>query len=255
MSCKTIPAAVIAGLWLWIPGALGADLRISIGVRETGTAALIGGDGGTTGPIEWVRLDGLILPLDGQFHTFAINFGTDPVTGFTGDGILNGTRGTLENVRIRNINGVSDPLRLFIDNIRNTTAGAVPQTVSDFEGFNPGLEVTFQDPRFSSSTSANLAVTPNVASTSTAAASQGTTSDNLQFRFIDADPSRWLRLTTFDATNLPNPAINFAAGSSLSFDMMGVVVPEPAAPALLAGIALLLTTLTRKKSTTQRTMH
>jgi hypothetical protein len=241
----TVSAALVCAAMLLICApARGVNLAISIGVRETGTTAPIGGDGGTANSIEWINRDGLTLPLDGTFHTFTFNFGTDPVNFFAGTqppggapNQLDGTRGTLEHVRIRNIDGLTVPLQLYIDNIRNTTALAGPQNVSNFEGFPLGAEVTFQEPTFSGSTSTNIATTPNVAAVTTTAASQGTQSDGIQFRFIDSDNTRWLRLTTSAATNLPNPAIDFAQGSTLSFDMRGVPIPEPSA-ALFAVPAL-----------------
>jgi len=62
---------------------------ISIGVRETGTSAAIGDDGGTTGGIEWVNLDGQSIIADGLWHQYTWNFGTDPVTNFSGgNGVL-----------------------------------------------------------------------------------------------------------------------------------------------------------------------
>ena len=235
--------ATVAVLFLSCASARAVNLAISIGVRETGTTAPIGGDGGTNNSIEWVNRDGLTLPLDGAFHTFTFNFGTDPVAFFFGTqpaggqpNRLDGTRGTLEHVRIRNTDGLTVPIQLYIDNIRNATALAGPQNVSNFEGFPIGSEVTFQEPTFSGSTSANLTPTPNIAAVTTTAASQGTQSDGVQFRFIDADATRWLRLTTNIATNLPNPAIDFAPGSTLSFDMRGVPIPEPAG--MLAAFAL-----------------
>ena len=239
-----LPAAIAGATALALCGpARAVNLAISIGVRETGTSAPIGGDGGAANAIEWVNRDGLMLPLDGAFHTFTFNFGTDPVAFFFGTqpaggqpNRLDGTRGTLEHVRIRNIDGVTVPVQLYIDNIRNTTASGGPQTVSNFEGFGVGTEVTFQEPNFSGSTSANLATTPNVAAVTTTAASQGTQSNGVQFRFIDATNTRWLRLTTNAATNLPNPAIDFAPGNTLSFDIRGVAVPEPAG----AGVVLTL---------------
>ena len=240
----TVSAAVLVGAvgaGLCAAPARAVNLAISIGVRETGTSAPIGGDGGTANSIEWVNRDGLTLPLDGAFHTFTFNFGTDPVAFFFGTqppggqpNRLDGTRGTLEHVRIRNTDGLTVPIQLYIDNIRNATALAGPQNVSNFEGFPIGSEVTFQEPTFSGSTSANLAPTPNIAAVTTTAASQGTQSDGVQFRFIDADNTRWLRLTTNIATNLPNPAIDFAPGSTLSFDIRGVPIPEP-----VAGLSLL----------------
>ena len=53
---------------------------ISLGIRETNTAAPIGGDGGTANGIEFVNLDGQTLTLDGTWQTFTFNFGTDSVT-------------------------------------------------------------------------------------------------------------------------------------------------------------------------------
>src|SRR6187401_81296 len=102
----------IACLLMFSSAASGVNLAISIGVRETGTIAPIGADGGVANSIEWVNRDGLLLPLDGSFHTFTYNFGTDPVAFFFGTqpaggqpNRLDGTRGTLEHIRIRNTNG------------------------------------------------------------------------------------------------------------------------------------------------------
>jgi hypothetical protein len=245
--------AVTAVAALCVSPARAVNLAISIGVRETGTSAPIGGDGGTNNSIEWINRDGLTLPLDGVFHTFTFNFGTDPVNFFAGTqppggapNVLDGTRGTLEHVRIRNIDGLTVPIQLYIDNIRNTTALAGPVNVSNFEGFAIGTEVTFQEPTFSGSTSANIATTPNIAAVTTTAASEGTQSDGIQFRFIDADGTRWLRLTTNAATNLPNPAIDFASGSTLSFDVRGVPIPEPGGVALVALAAAAATRRARR---------
>ena len=245
----TVSAGVLLGsavLALSTPAAA-VNLAISVGVRETGTTAQIGGDGGTANSIEWVNRDGLMLPLDGAFHTFTFNFGTDPVAFFFGTqpaggqpNRLDGTRGTLEHIRIRNVDGVTVPVQLHIDNIRNTTALAGTQMVSGFEGFALGTEVTFQEPSYSGSTSANLATAPNVAAVTGPIASEGAQSNGVQFRFIDADATRWLRLTTNVTTNLPNPAIDFAPSSTLSFDIRGVAVPEPAG---VAAVTLALAAL------------
>ena len=223
------------------------DLAISIGVRETGTAAPVGGDGGTNNSIEWVRRDGQLLSLDGTYQTFTFNFGTDPVAFFSGTqpgggqpNRLDGTRGVLEHIRIRNVDGLGVPVQLYVDNIRNTDPQGAPSVVSDFESHPLNSEVTFQEPLFSGSTSANLAASPNVAAVTSGSASQGSQSNGVQFRFVDGDTNRWLRLTTFAATNLPNPAIDFAPGSTLSFDVRGVPIPEPAtaaaATAVFAGV-------------------
>jgi hypothetical protein len=226
-----------------------ANLAISIGVRETGTAAAIGDNGGTANGIEFVNLDGLTLPIDGAFHTMQINFGTDPVTAFAGataNGVLDGTRGVLEHIRIRNIDGVTAPMEIWIDNIRNTTAQGT-FTVSDFEGFAPGLEVTFQEPGFSGSTSGFLMPTPNSSLTTDLVSSQGTISDDVKFQFINGTTTNWVRLTTNATPNRPNPTIEFAPGNTLTFDMRVLIVPEPASATLLGLGSLGLLTSRRRK--------
>jgi hypothetical protein len=250
-----LPAAIAgATTWALCAAAPAVNLAISIGVRETGTTAPIGGDGGTANAIEWVNRDGLMLPLDGAFHTFTFNFGTDPVLFFSGTqptggapNRLDGTRGVLEHVRIRNVDGVTVPVQLYIDNIRNTTALAGPQTVSNFEGFAIGSEVTFQEPGFSGSTSTNLATTPNVAAVTNSSPSEGVNASGVQFRFIDATSTRWLRLTTNAVTNLPNPAIDFGPNSTLSFDIRGIAIPEPAAAAALGGLVAAASLVRRRR--------
>jgi len=243
-SLAILGAAAILGT---VTAAEAAVLGISIGIRETvaagGPNGPIGSNGGSLGGIEWVNKDGQSLVLDGTFQTFTFNFQTDALTAFAGtsaNGLYDGVRGVLEHIRILNTDGVTGPISLYIDNIRNIAPTGAPTTVSDFEGFADGVEVTFQEPRFSGSTSAFLALTPNASLTSSAFASQGTTSNNVNFQFINNTPTNWLRLSTFNTPNLPNPLIDFGQGWQLTFDMRGEVVPEPATIGMLglAGLAL-----------------
>lgn len=223
-------------------------MAISIGIRETvaggGPVVPIGENGGTLGGIEFVNLDGQSLVLDGTWQTFTFNFQNDPLTAFAGttaNSLYDGTRGVLEMVRIRNSSGVTQPVTLWIDHIVNTTAAGGPTVVSDFEGFPVGSEVTFQEPGFSGSTAANV-----LPGSSSLVTDQefflGAQSDELNMQFVDATDTRWVRLTTFGTPNLPNPAIDFANGSSLTFAMKGVVVPEPVSASifgLASGFVLL----------------
>src|SRR5262245_45422872 len=82
----------LAGLFIAMGLVMGNIARaadswsVSIGVRETGTSAAIGADGGTSGSIEWVNLDGQSIIADGLWHQYTWNFGTDPITAFAGSG-------------------------------------------------------------------------------------------------------------------------------------------------------------------------
>jgi hypothetical protein len=232
-----------------IVGALGVEaegqLAVSIGIRETNSdpSIPIGGNGGAAGGIEYVNLDGQTLPLDGNWHLFTFNFQNDPLTAFAGataNATYDGTRGVLEMIRFRNIAGETAPIRLWIDDITNTGVTGAPTNFGSFEGAAVGSEVIFQEPRFSGSTSANLMLTPNSSLVTDAVAFSGTQSNEVNFQFLDATDTRWVRLTTFNTPNMPNPVIEFPNGSSLTFRVRGVVVPEPACLSLLGLAALSL---------------
>jgi hypothetical protein len=110
-----------------------SDLVVSLGVRETGTTAALGANGGTGGTIEWVgstttgpapRGKTLIAsdPANSTFQTLTFDFLTEPVRGFTGDGMLSSatSKGVLESLGITQVgNSAADnEYRLYIDNVR-----------------------------------------------------------------------------------------------------------------------------------------
>lgn len=235
--------ALILALTLLVAplSAVAQELQVSIAIRETGTDVPVGGNGGIANGIEWVNRDGQTLVLDGTWQTFTFDIANDTLTAFAGttaDGELDGTRGVLEHIRILNSDGITAPLRLYIDDIVNGTT-----TLTDFDSFDVGTEVVFQEPRVSGSTSGNLATLPNASLVSEDLAFSGTRSDRIDFAFIDDTPTRWLRLTTFNTPNLPNPAIDF---TTVSFRMAGVVVPEPGTISTLALGAVALLARRRK---------
>src|SRR5262245_18869927 len=194
--------------------ARGADSwSITIGVRETGTSAAIGDDGGTTGGIEWVNLDGQSIIADGLWHQYTWNFGTDPVTSFSGgNGVLSSAtmKGTLEHIRILNSGGNSGgAINLRIDDIVNTVGGT-PPTVTGFEtvdGFNTMLtssQPMFREPIFSNTTLANLSTGLNSTLVSTTAHT-GSQSVAARWSFVPSgSTTQWLRLSTSNATVMPN---------------------------------------------------
>lgn len=235
-------ALVVAGV-ICSPPALARSLQVSIGIRETqinvpGTIP-IGGNGGSTGGIEWVNLDGQTLVLNNTWQHFSFHIPTATFTPFAGasaNGILDGSGGVLEHIRLLNIDGATDPITVWIDTVQNdfNPAGPPPpQSVvfGSFEGFADNTEVMFQEPRFSGSTSGFLALFPNFAGVDNTVAHDGLASYRTEFQFINNTTTNWLRLTTFNALNSPNPAITFDEDSTVSFWMMGV--PEPSSLALL----------------------
>lgn len=238
---------VMTGLvFLAVPAVWAQNLAISIAIRETevdggATGGPVFADGGTTGGLEFVNRDGQMLALDGSWQLFTFTPASDPLLAFAGttaNSILDGGWGTLEMLRIANIEGIAQPIRLWIDQVTVTErAGA---TVEGFETFDPGVEVIFQEPGFSGSTWANLVAGSSSAVTD-ALAFDGDHAYELNFQFVDDDPTRWVRVSTFDTPNLPNPAVPLQHGSpefapTISFYARALIVPEPASCALLAGV-------------------
>lgn len=213
------------------------SLQISLAIRETGTAAGIGENGGTAGGIEFVNLDGQTLYLDGTWQQFSWHLPTATLTAFAGataNGILEGSAGVIEHLRIRSTGGAG-PFTLWMDDIANSyrPSPVVPPTTvnfGSFEGYADGAEVIFQEPSFSGSTSGNV-LPGSVSGVDNTVAYTGNASYKVEYGFVDADPSRWVRLTTFNTPNLPNPTIYFDRDSTVTMWIKGV--PEPTSLLLL----------------------
>lgn len=214
-----------------------ANMAVSIAVRETGNDVAVGADGGTANGIEWIHLDGFSVPIDGAYHTLTFDFSAHAVTPFAGstaDGTLAAAnnKGVLEHIRVLNVDGSTDPVIMFIDNIRNQTSIG-PQFVQDFEGFADGTEVTFQEPGFSGSTAGNM-LAGSTGGVDSTMPTEGLAGYRFDWQFIDSDPTRWVRLTTFALGQAdPNPTIDFSPGNTLSFDVRFVPIPEPTTVAML----------------------
>jgi hypothetical protein len=232
--CRLLLGSSAAVLWAAVSSAV-PTLEISIGVRETGSTQPIGAPGGTGGGIEWVNLDGQTLIADGTWQTFTFDFANDPLTPFAGataNGVLDTTTGTLEHIRFRST-GDAGPWTIYIDDISQTTS-AGPTLLTGFEGFALGDEVMFQEPGFSGSTSGSLQP-GSIAGISNSEALTGSQSYQLDFEWVDNDPDRWMRLTTFNTAILGNPTLWFidATGgpTTLQFSLLALgpdgSVPEP----------------------------
>jgi hypothetical protein len=217
-----------------------AQLTFSIGIRETGTAAAIGADGGTANGIEFIDQDLHDVELDGTWQQVSINLANpQSVTAFAGataNSIIDGNRGTLEHIRIRNTDGITNPINLYLDDLVYTDASGTPHLLG-WEGLNVGDEVRFQEPNFSGSTSANL-VAGGTAAVSEDEAFSGTQSYELDFQFIDDTDTRWVRLTTFASGGMIGPNATIEFNGVLSFYVNGTAIPEPTAASLLALTAI-----------------
>lgn len=234
---KKIATAATAALLLACGSAGAAELALSIGVRETGGTGAAFSDGGSAGGIEWVNLDGQPLTADGTWQLFTFTPSTDTLTAFAGttaNGVLDTEWGVLEHIRIRNTDGITAPVQLWIDDVTNTSREIA---VEGFEGFAVGDEVMFHEPQFSGSTTSNIDDT-GTSAVSEAEAKSGSRSYQVDFQFVDDIPTRWIRLTSFNVGNLPNPLLHLddpgaATAPTISF-WAAAVVPEPASAAILA---------------------
>lgn len=239
----------VAGI-LVLAGVASAQLQISIGLRETaaggGTVGTIGANGGTAGGIEWVNVDAQTLVMDGTWQQFTFNLSSATFSAFAGgtaNGTLDGAYGVIEHIRVRNILGIGAPIKLWIDDVNNNITppggAATDNFIGTFEGYADGAEVMFQEPGFSGSTSGNIDITTDAAGVDNTTAHSGSASYKFDFQFTNLAPTSWVRLTSFNATNLPNPVVRFDQNSQISF--WAKAVPEPASMTALAlGAAVLL---------------
>jgi len=237
---KKLCLLTIMVILLCAGSSLAESFDLSIGIRETGGIGPAFSNAGTSGGIEWVNRDGQVLTADGTWQLFTFTPATDTLTPFAGttaDGVLDTDWVSLEHIRILNSDGVTSPIRLWIDNISNTDSTGT--ATEGFESFAPGSEVMFQEPSFSGSTAANL-LAGSSALVSGSDAFAGQYSNELNFQFVDDVATRWVRLTTFGTASLLNPAMHARepgyAPPSISFyakAMVGTPIPEPASLLLL----------------------
>jgi hypothetical protein len=220
------------------------ELQVSLGTRETGAGGsqvgFIGDNGGASGSIEWVDLDNQVLVLDDTWQQFTFDMDALPLSGFTGDGILDGDYGTIEHIRFKATSAAANPITLWIDDLVDRVGGPVPPAtdvpITGWEGFADGDEVAFQEPPFSGSTGA--LIDSGTAGVDNTVAYSGSASYKVEWSWVAGADTNWLRLTTFNALNVPNPVIRYDQNSIVSFWVKGV--PEPTSLMLLGLGALLL---------------
>jgi len=111
---------------------------------------------------------------------------------------------------MRLVKGLGVPLLLGL-----LSASVAAQTfpITDFEAFpapSSNGSVMFRQPSFSGSTGSFIDGSVNTTQVVTDRAYSGTKSLRVNWQFVADRPAAWLRLTTFNTANLPNPALDFA---------------------------------------------
>ncbi len=100
-------------------------IKIGLGIRETGTTAAYGANGGTTGSIEWVGVTNVVssAPIPNRLiaantlTTVNFNIPFEPQEAFTGDGFVsqNNVKGVMEHIIIKGEGGTGAYVVYFDD--------------------------------------------------------------------------------------------------------------------------------------------
>lgn len=230
-------AAALAAAGVVVSPAAAQSIAVSIAVRETGSMAPLGADGGTNDGIEWVDRDQNQIALNGTWQQVTFDLPTATLLAFAGttaNSMYDTERGVLEHLRFLNNDGITGPLRIFIDDLVITDATGGSFTF-DWEAQALGSEHVFHEPNFSGSTNGNL-VPGGTSAVSDAMAFSGSQSYEMNWQFVDGDPSRWVRVQTFNADSGANPTVDFSG--TVSFWIKGTVIPGPGSAMVFALSAL-----------------
>jgi len=229
-------------------------LFVCIGIRETNDTGPLGTPGGTTGQIEWVGASaivngapiGLAVPLQAGWQTLTFNpldpNGIKAMPGGGGDNVITATRGVLEHLAVtvdpNSADRSSGRYVIFVDDVVNVGAGAGGSdfVIADFESFNVGDEVLFQEPTYSGTTVGNLSYPPSASACTDAQAASGTKSELLTWFFRDTQSRRWARITTAGTPNLRQPIIDLTKPIRLKV----LVMPTAGACCLAGGVCEVL---------------
>ena len=99
-------------------------LKVAVGVRETGTAAAYGANGGTTGTIDWAGVTNVVSGCPQANHqiaantwtTLSLNIPFEPQANFAGNGIVSEAKGTLEHLALGAVANASGAYTVYLDN-------------------------------------------------------------------------------------------------------------------------------------------
>ncbi len=161
---------------------VGAGATASFSLTATGTAPLTYG---------WQK-DGVYLSNGGR------------ISGATSPGL------SIANVTVADEGDYRCVVTNAYGNQTSTQAvlAVIGTLITDFESYDAGTLVMFRHPTLSGSTSAHLATSPNTSSVVAASAFGGGKVYQINWAFVDTSPQRWLRLTTYNTGNIPNPTVD-----------------------------------------------
>ena len=137
-------------------------LKVGLGIRETGTSAAYGANGGTTGGIEWVGVTNKVgtNPVPSRqiaantWTTLDFNLASEPCTNFSGgNSILAAGKGVLEHLILKGEGGTGT-YTVYMDNFSVVSTTNLPATITMNAGStlsftasgtdpNPGAGLTF----------------------------------------------------------------------------------------------------------------
>ncbi len=129
------------------------QLKVALGIRETGTTAENGANGGTTGAIEFVgasgkQTNGAPIPTRtvnaNTWTTLEFDLPNEPKQAFTGDGILNGGQQVLEHIAL--VGTATGAHTIHLDNFEVVTTAVLPATVTVKANSTLTFTATASDP-------------------------------------------------------------------------------------------------------------
>ncbi|NLX21782.1 MAG: family 10 glycosylhydrolase [Phycisphaerae bacterium] len=89
--------------------------------------------------------------------------------------------------------------------------------IAGFEDIADGSMGMFRHLGFSGTTSSHLLESPSISEVTSDAAATGSKSQKLEWQFVDATSPRWARVSTNNATDVPNPTVAFDKPIRLCF--------------------------------------
>lgn len=122
-----ISATFPLSVWVYVPAST-PDLRLTLGVRETNPTGNIGGNGGTSGSIEFIGAPsksgsapiGKLITQKDQWVQVIFDPLNDPILSFVGNGVLESTTGkvVLEHLAITPVDSsVVGPYTFYLDDL------------------------------------------------------------------------------------------------------------------------------------------